>query len=233
MALEVKPRKTPEYYIRQPKSEVLARLPGANHIILGPSKTGKSVLWQSMILDGYRDCFSRIFIFSPSGKVDDSLEPIKKYIEKHLQHDTRKEGPYIFEELDASVITKLLKKQEKIHDLLKHKVYKDKDFTGKKWLPQILIVISDHADNPRAIHRAGGIVESLYVRGRHFGSSVWCDSQAMKLLSPSIRLNITGMVIFRLRAAHDLDAIIHEYSALGISKQQLYEMYIIATKEPF
>ena len=112
MALEVKPRRTPEYYIKQPKSEVLARLPGANHIILGPSKTGKSVLWQSMILDGYRDCFSRIFIFSPSGKVDDSLQPIKDYIEKHLHHDTKREGPYLDEELDPSVITRILKTRE-------------------------------------------------------------------------------------------------------------------------
>ena len=112
-------------------------------------------------------------------------------------------------------------------------MYQDKDFKGRKWLPQVLIVISDHADNPKAIHRAGGIVESLFVRGRHFGCSVWCDSQAIKLLSPFIRLNITGMAIFLLRAAHDLDAIINEYSALGISKKQLLDMYRIATEVPY
>ena len=103
MAMEVKPRPTPEYYIKQPKSDILARLPGANHIILGPSKSGKSVLWQSMLLDGYKGCFSRIYLFTPSGNVDDSLEPIKKYIEKDLGHDVKSEGPYIFEELDPNV----------------------------------------------------------------------------------------------------------------------------------
>ena len=175
MALEVKPRPTPDYYVKQPKSEILARLPGANHIILGPSKSGKSVLWQSMLLDGYRGCFSRIFLFTPSGNVDDSLEPIKKYIETQLGHDVRSEGPYIFEELDPAVIRGILKKQEKIHDTLKHKVYKDKNFKGRKWLPQILIVISDHADNPRAVHRAGGILETLFVRARHSDFGCWSD----------------------------------------------------------
>ena len=232
MALEVKPRPTPEYYIKQPKSEILARLPGANHIILGPSKSGKSVLWQSMLLDGYKGCFSRIFLFTPSGNVDDSLEPIKKYIEKELGHDVKSEGPYIFEELDPAVIRGILKKQEKIHDTLKHKIYKDKNFKGKKWLPQILIVISDHADNPRAVHRAGGILETLFVRARHFGCSTWTDSQALKLLSPSVRLNIAGLAIFRLRSNHDLDSIM-EFTALGITKEELMEMYREATKDMY
>ena len=232
MALEVKPRPTPDYYVKQPKSEILARLPGANHIILGPSKSGKSVLWQSMLLDGYRGCFSRIFLFTPSGNVDDSLEPIKRHIERDLGHDVKSEGPYIFEELDPAVIRGILKKQEKIHDTLKHKVYQDKNFKSRKWLPQILIVISDHADNPRAVHRAGGILETLFVRARHFGCSTWTDSQALKLLSPSVRLNIAGLAIFRLRSNHDLDSIM-EFTALGITKEELMEMYREATKDMY
>jgi len=219
MALKVIPRKTPEYYIKQPQSEILAKLPGAHHIILGPSKSGKSVLWQSMILDGYKDCFSRIFIFTPSGLVDDSLKPIKQYVEKTLGHDVKKEGPYIFEDLDAKQIQSILKKQEKIHDMLKNKIYAEKGYQGRKWLPQILIVISDHADNPRAVHRAGGILETLFVRSRHFGCSCWCDSQALKLLSPSVRLNLAGLAVFRLRSAVDLENILIEYSALGIDKK--------------
>ena len=233
MALKVVPRKTPDYYVKQPKSEILAKLPGAHHVILGPSKSGKSVLWQSMLLDGYKGCFSRIFIFTPSGLVDDSLKPIKDYIENTLKHDVKKEGPYIFEDLDPKQIQSILKKQEKIHDMLKNKVYADKSWKGKKWLPQILIIISDHADNPRAVHRAGGILETLFTRSRHYGTSCWVDSQAIKLLSPSVRLNLTGMAIFRLRSMHDLQAFLDEYSALGIDKKTLLEMYKAATKDQY
>ena len=130
------------------------------------------------------------------------------------------------------MIKGILKKQEKIHDTLKHKIYKDKNFRGKKWLPQILIVISDHADNPRVVHRAGGILETLFVRARHFGCSCWVDSQALKLLSPSVRLNIAGLAIFRLRSNHDLDSIL-EFTALGISKEELLEMYRTATQDMY
>ena len=232
MALEVRPRPSPDYYVRQPKSEILARLPGASHVLLGPSKSGKSVLWQSMLLDGYRGCFSRVYLFTPSGQVDDSLQPIKKYIEETLGHDVKSEGPFIFEELDPAVIKGILKRQERIHDVLKNKTYKDPKFRGKKWLPQILIVISDHADNPKAVHRAGGILETLFVRARHFGCSTWCDSQALKLLSPSVRLNIAGLAIFRLRSNHDLDSIL-EFTALGISKEELLSMYREGTKDQY
>ena len=117
--------------------------------------------------------------------------------------------------------------------MLKNKIYSDKSFKGRKWLPQILIVISDHADNPRAVHRAGGILETLFVRSRHFGVSCWCDSQALKLLSPSVRLNLAGLAVFRLRSMHDLQSILDEYSALGVDKKDLLAMYKAATKEPY
>ncbi len=56
--------------------------------------------------------FSNIY-FSPSGLVDDSLKPLKEYIEKTLGHDVKNEGPYIFEDLDPKQIHSILKKQEK------------------------------------------------------------------------------------------------------------------------
>ena len=233
MALKVVPRKTPDYYVKQPKSENLPRLPGAHFLLLGPSKSGKSTCWQSMLLDGYKDCFSRIFLFTPSGLVDDSLKPIKEYIEKTLKHNVEKEGPYIMEDLDPTYMKSILKKQEKIHDMLKNKVYADKNYKGQKWLPNILIIISDHADNPKQVHRAGSVLETLMVRSRHFGVSCWVDSQCLKLIAPSSRLNITGMVIFRLRSSHDLQGFIDEYSALGIDKKMLSEIYRTATKAKY
>ena len=32
---------TPDYFVKQPKSGILGKLPGAPHTILGPSKIGK------------------------------------------------------------------------------------------------------------------------------------------------------------------------------------------------
>jgi hypothetical protein len=60
-----------------------------------------------MILDIYRDCFARVYIWSPSINVDHSWEPVKKYIEKDLKINTSKEKVY-FEyqlfKLDGSLL---------------------------------------------------------------------------------------------------------------------------------
>ena len=79
----IKPIKVKEYSSKQSKYEMCAKLPSRS-VILGPSGSGKTILLQNTILDIYRDCFSRIYIFSPSINVDKTWEPVKNYIEKHL-----------------------------------------------------------------------------------------------------------------------------------------------------
>ena len=73
---EIEPIKIKEYTVKQSKYEVAGKLP-IRSIILGPSRSGKTVLLQNMILNIYRDCFNRIYIFSPSIDVDSSWEPVK------------------------------------------------------------------------------------------------------------------------------------------------------------
>lgn len=51
----------------------------------GASGSGKTVLLQNMILNLFRDCFERIYMFSPSISHDQTWEPVKKYIEKKLE----------------------------------------------------------------------------------------------------------------------------------------------------
>ena len=74
----LKPIKVKEYSSKQSKYEVCAKLPSWS-VILGPSGSGKTILLQNMILDIYRDCFSRTYIFSPSIDVDQTWEPVKNY----------------------------------------------------------------------------------------------------------------------------------------------------------
>ena len=81
---KVEPIKVQEFSVKQSKYEVCGKLP-IRSVILGPSGSGKTVLLQNMILDIYRDCFSRIFVFSPSIEVDATWRPVKDYIEKQLR----------------------------------------------------------------------------------------------------------------------------------------------------
>ena len=93
--------------------------------------------------------------------------------------------------------------------------------------------MDEHADNPSAMHRAGGILETLCVRARHFGVSTIVSSQKLKLMSPTVRVNLTACFIFRLRAASDLiDGFQKEFSAL-IDAKTLMIMYRAAVEPPF
>ena len=74
--LSIKPISIKEYSVKQSKYHQCGKLP-IRSVILGPSGSGKTVLLQNMILNLYKGCFERIYIFSPSINVDGSWEPVK------------------------------------------------------------------------------------------------------------------------------------------------------------
>ena len=78
---DVKPIDEIKYDFKQSKHEVVPKLPFRS-IITGPSGSGKTVLLTNMILDIYKNCFERIYIWSPSINVDSVWLPVKKYIKK-------------------------------------------------------------------------------------------------------------------------------------------------------
>ena len=80
----IAPIKHKEYECRQSKYDHVPKLP-MRSMILSPSGGGKTVLLQNMILDIYRGCFNRIYIFSPSVDIDHTWQPVKDYIAKEIQ----------------------------------------------------------------------------------------------------------------------------------------------------
>jgi len=191
-------------------------------VLLGPSGSGKTVLLVSMILDLYRDCFARIYIWSPSVFVDQSWEPVKKYIEKDLKINTDKEKIY-FDDYRHEDLEKVIDTQYKLIDHMKKQEYKK--------LYNILIVIDDFADNP-SFTRHSKLLHSLYTRGRHLMISTITSTQVFNALSPIIRKNITQLYVYKLRNYKDLEAVLEELSALA-DKKVLLEMYQMATHEPY
>ena len=65
----IKPIRLKESEVKQSKYNVVSKLP-IRSIVLGPSGSGKSIWLQNLISDIYKDCFSRVYIFSPSINVD-------------------------------------------------------------------------------------------------------------------------------------------------------------------
>ena len=113
-----KPIKLKEYEVKQSKYNVVSKLP-MRSIILGPSGSGKSILLQNFILDIYRDCFSRVYIFSPSINVDfQTWQPVKKYIDKEI--NANEDENFYFDHDDEDALFNIINTQRKIIEYQKN-----------------------------------------------------------------------------------------------------------------
>ena len=118
---KIEPIKCKEYTSKQSKYDVVGKLP-LRDIILGPSGAEKGILISNMILDIYKDCFDRIYLFSPSIEVDKTWKPVKEYIEKSLKVNPDKEKIY-FDHYDAEALEKIISTQHKIAEHMKQQNY--------------------------------------------------------------------------------------------------------------
>ena len=80
---KIEPIKVTEYETKQSKYPHCGKLP-IRSIVLGPSGSGKTVLLTNLILDVYKGCFSRIYIFSPSIDVDATWKPVKNILKNMI-----------------------------------------------------------------------------------------------------------------------------------------------------
>ena len=218
----IQPIKVKEFDTKQSKYDMVPRLP-MRSVILGPSGSGKTILLQNMILDIYRDCFSRIYIFSPSIDVDTTWLPVKHYIEHDMKVQNTKEEPIYFDHYDPEELNKIITTQHKVIDFMKKK--------NIKKLYSILVVVDDFADDPK-FSRHSKILHALYTRGRHNSISTITATQKFAAIAPIIRVNATELYVYRLRNYKDLETFIEEVSAVT-DKKTLLQIYNLATSEPY
>ena len=217
----VKPRNITEYEYKQSKYDHVPRITFRS-IIVASSTGGKTVLIQNLILDVYRYCFSRIFIFSPSVNTDPTFVEVKEYVRENMKVDDKKETLY-YEEYNAEELAQVIDTQTKIITYMK-------DHDMKK-IYSILIVVDDHADDLNFV-RHSKLLHGLAMRGRHQAISFILSTQKYRSLANIIRLNASSLYIFKLKTQTELDAFIEESSAL-VDKEKLLEMYNEAVREPY
>ena len=145
--------------------------------------------------------------------VDDTWTPVKKYTTDVMKVDTEKEQVY-HEEYDPIALKKLIETQHKVIDFQKNK---------QKDLFSILIVVDDHADDPRFV-RYSNILHGLFTRTRHNAISCILSTQKYNVLAPIIRLNASALFIFRLKNMNEANSFLEDNSAL-VDKKTLYDMY--------
>ena len=205
---KIEPIKIQEFNVKQSKYDMVGKLP-TRAIICAPSGGGKTVLLSNLILDVYRNCFSRIYVFSPSIDIDYTWVPVKKYIEEDLKAVETEDDKFYFSEYDSEALEKIIDTQHKVTDFMKKHKYKT--------LYQILIVIDDFADDP-SFTRQSKLLHQLYVRGRHNSISTITSTQKYNVIAPIVRVNATQLYVFRLRNYKDLEAIVEELSAITDKK---------------
>ena len=219
----IKVFKTPEFSVKQPPDPMVCRTP-SNGIVCAPSASGKTVLLVSMILEQYRGCFERVYVFSNSIDLDPQWEPVKKYIREDLGVNTDREQCW-WGEWDEDALRQILDQQKRV-------TQKSKEL-GMKRLFQILVVLDDMADVPQVHKKTGdGILDTLFIRGRHYMCSTWVSTQKLRLTPSAVRVNTMFYCVFRLRNQLELDALVEELSAM-LPKEVLFGMYEEATREKY
>jgi hypothetical protein len=197
--------------------EPFPQTPGANGCFLAPSGMGKTTTLIAMLMGPYAKVFDQIHVFSPSVEIDSAWQPVREFA-KHL------EGSTFHSDWDEPVLRQILDEQ-------RSKIKKAKDAKTKKPLPQVLTIIDDFADRHDIMHAASNVLTTLFIRGRHLGSSCWLSSQKLTAIATVARVNFRFMCVWRLRNAKEIQSLMEELSALYPVKV-LHEMYELATEEP-
>jgi hypothetical protein len=109
----IKPIQLQEYTCKQSKHDIVPKL-SLRGILLAPSGSGKTVLLYNLILNVYRDCFERIYMFSPSVNVDQTWQAVKDYQEHIMKvKETPKETLY-FDHYNPEDLQNIIDTQHKV-----------------------------------------------------------------------------------------------------------------------
>jgi len=215
---QIQPHASKQYTFRQSRFQHVPQLP-MRAIVVAPSGGGKTTLLVSLILDIYRGCFRRVFVFSPTALLDDAWEPVEKYARETLNQ----EEDCLHDSFTEERLQQLIERHHKITALAKRQ--------GITRLYGALVIIDDFADDPRVV-RSSRSLHELFVRGRHGGLSTICSVQKYRVLAPIIRVNATELIVFRLCSVHEQQAIVEENSA-AYGKEATEAILKRATSEPF
>jgi len=116
-----------------PYGEPFPDLP-TSFILAAPTASGKTMIILNILLRYYKDMFARVWMFSPSVRLDPQYEPLRKYLEKMSDQDKE---PLMFEDLDQQKLGKILDDQRAISEECRKR---------KQPIPQVCVILDDLAD---------------------------------------------------------------------------------------
>lgn len=191
--------------------------------LIGPSGVGKTTTAIAMLIGPFRNCYSRVYVFSPSCApgVDPAWDAWRKHVREVMK--VPDEEQTMWHTWEPEELEKLIARHAKVNAHLKSKKHK-KGYVA-------LALIDDFADQgEKVMHSSTNVLTSLFVRGRHLGFACWLLTQKLRIVSLICRTNFCWMLVWRLRNAKERDQIFEELSAL-LPPKTLLQMYNLATAE--
>ena len=162
--------------------------PPMSLLMVGPKGSGKSNLILRLLFGNrcskgdknkfgkfYRHFFSKVYIFSPSWKLDPKMKRCKIPDEQ------------IFE--DAELYPQII---ETILGTQVDSIEED----GKEATEHILMVFTDLAGQKGVFNQAKGIMNKLAFNLRHYKVSIIIDTQSLRQINPAFRGNLSGVILF-------------------------------------
>ena len=211
----------------QGASEALPQLP-MRCLVIGNSGSGKSNMISTLITDPrfYRGKFTKIFWLSPTALIDDALQPVRDYVEDHLDQNQEKE-PTFHDHFNVPFLTKVIGRARRVMEWVKQQKPRPKKAFN------ILIVLDDLGDtsDPAALK----LINLLFLKARHYGISAILSVQRLKLplMTVAARTNATCVICYKLRNQNDLmEGLLYEYSALA-PKEKIMAAYRASVDQPF
>lgn len=205
---------------RKPRYEQVPQ-PFLRTMILAPSAGGKTTLLSRLLIDIYTGIFDKIFIYSKTALIDPSYKKIFEYIK---QTNDEKNGTdynindYVFSDVDT--LERIMNNQ---HLLTRYA--NDKGI----YAPKILIVFDDFLHQPENANNK--FINSLILY-RHIQISVIYLCQRIIYCRPTIRINLTSLIIFKQANSQDIKEISDEYRGF-LSHAQFMDIYKKATDAPY
>jgi hypothetical protein len=219
---EIIPIKTNDYNVKQAHYSHMGSLP-VRAALVGPSSTGKTTVICNLLLNHYKGAFEKIYIFSPTIKVDRTWDAVVEYAKKELKQNNNKQEQFTFETYKEEDLQRIIDTQFKVVEYMKNNNYKK--------LYSICIIVDDFVDNVKFCHSNNSLLNSLYIKGRHAAISTITTTQKFRCLSSVIRTQLTELYVFPLRNNQDLEAVVDEVSAVA-DKKKILALYRMATSQP-
>ena len=183
-------------------------------IALGNSGSGKTLTLQNMLLNHYKGVFQAIYLWSPTSRLDMGWEPVFRYMKHELGQnpEATNEEQCVFETFRNEDLVRVI-------DTFSTKIRKLKERRAahSQELPSICLIADDVADDPAAVRQSNFV--QAFVKLRHMQISTALLSQKWELLSPTIRINLTAILCWRLRDLREAEEVMHSLSGTYGFKQ--------------